>query len=149
MPSAGGRLMGDRLTSTSSYTAWGIFDEGHEYSKCLEVCTSKALARQRRDRYERQGSKEVGHLRFVVTPTTLLVHDGAHALTRAMREPRAAWKANCQANAAALAMVEEAFGQLLPGCITSGEHLPSPDPADRAAAIIAAMHEVRRRLAHD
>jgi len=72
------------------------------------------------------------------------------ALDRAEKAEASAirWKANCQANAAALHIVEEAFGHLLPGSITAGAHLPGPDPVHQANAIIGAMHKVRAALDH-
>lgn len=76
--------MVDKLRSNSSFRAFGVYDCGHEHSEVLEVCTSQYLANLRRDRAEAKGSTKVGHTGFEVHPTTLLVHDGAHALRDAM-----------------------------------------------------------------
>lgn len=58
-----------------------------------------------------------------------------------------AWKANCQSNAAAMAHVEEAFGQILPAGVKSGDHRADPEPMTWAADLIAAMHEVKAHVA--
>lgn len=55
---------------------------------------------------------------------------------------RDVWKQNSQARAVALNLVAEAFGQLLPGSIKSGDHL-GPEPEEIAHEIINAMHTVR------
>lgn len=92
--------MTDRIKS--SFAAWGIYDIGHEYEMCLEVCTSQSLARQRLNKAQKKGSDRIGHTGFQIKPTRLLVHDGAHAVTKKMyQQPNAA-------NASASAVVNQA-----------------------------------------
>jgi hypothetical protein len=75
----------------------------------------------------------------------LMEKEPTEMLEALVQEREGYWKANCQANAAAMAMVEEALGQLLPTQIRHGAER-GPDPVEWAQDMIAALHKVRDKL---
>lgn len=71
--------------STSSFRVWLVSHEFQEHSKPLCACTTRELAEgQKRKHLKDEETGCVDYVKTEIKMIDLLVHDGAHALTRRM-----------------------------------------------------------------